>query len=227
MIDFKNLPNRDYLISKRMDSKFNKCFEIGDYRFQYKDSDAIQGLRNNKNIILFGKIINSKSPYETADEILDKLLESDNLIDLINNSKKLAGRFIIVYFSKEGFFIIPDASASIHVAYTTSGNDLYASSNPKIIGDINSFKESVVSEGIKASAAETYPLPYDMSMYDNIKFVIPNHYLDLNSRRTVRYYPLTRVEGVPTNEAVEISSELIGNIIKGYYSKHKLSLPLT
>ena len=57
-------------------------------------------------------------------------------------------------------------------------------------------------------------LPYDMSMYDNIKFVIPNHYLDLNSRRTVRYYPLTRVEGVPTNEAVEISNELIGNIIR-------------
>ena len=227
MIDFKNLPNHDYLISKKMDSKFNKCFEIDGYKFQYKDSDAIKGLRNDKNIILFGKIINSKSPYETADEILDKLLESDNLIDLINNSKKLAGRFIIAYFSKEGFFIIPDASASIHVAYTTLGNDLYVSSNPKIIGDINGFKESAVSQGIKASAAETHPLPYDMSMYDNIKFVIPNHYLDLNSRRTVRYYPLTRVEGVPTNEAVEISSELIGNIIKGYYSKHKLSLPLT
>ena len=39
-----------------MDSRFNKCFEMGDYRFQYKDSDAIQGLRNAKNIIIFSKV---------------------------------------------------------------------------------------------------------------------------------------------------------------------------
>ena len=29
---------------------------MGDYRFQYKDSDAIQGLRNAKNIIIFSKV---------------------------------------------------------------------------------------------------------------------------------------------------------------------------
>lgn len=227
MLLLDSLKNYNYLICKEMNSQFNKYYDIGDYKFQYKDSDAVYGVKDDKHIIIFGSIVNSRMPNYSTEEILSDLLESSSLEDLINNSKKMAGRFIIVYSSKEGFFIIPDASASIHVTYTTVGNDLYVSSNPKIIGDINNFEESYVSKVIKSSAAEGHPLPYDISMYDEIKFVIPNHFLNTKTRTITRYYPLEKVGKMSSYDAAILSSELIGNIIKGYDNKYKLSIPLT
>lgn len=76
-------------------------------------------------------------------------------------------------------------------------------------------------------ALETYPLPYDLTMYDNIKMVIPNHYLDVVNRKAVRYYPLTKSKDLSTNQVAEFTSKVLKNIIKGYIFKHKLSLPLT
>jgi len=223
----KNQKNQNYLICKEINKRFNKYYDIGDYKFQYKDLDAVLGVKDDKHVILFGRVVNSRMPNNTTEDILNELLESSSLINLIDNSKKLAGRFVIVYYSNEGFFIIPDAASSIHIAYTTIGYDLYVSSNPKIIADINNFEESILSKEIKSSGAETHPLPYDMSMYDQIKFVIPNHFLNIETRTMTRYYPLSKIKKISNKNAAIISSELLGNIIKGYKNKFKLSIPLT
>ncbi len=224
---FDDLPNRNYLICKEINNKFNKRFDIGGYKFQYKDSSASQVIKKDKNIIVFGEVINTRKFDATIYEILEELLETNNLIDLINVSKRLAGRFILVYYSREGFFIIPDASTSIIVAYTTIENELYVSSNPKIIADVCGFDESTFSKGIKKSAAESHPLPYDLTMYDNIKVVIPNHFLNVKGRTAIRYYPLSKNDDMTTTEVAELSSKIIRNTIKGYHRKHKLSLPIT
>ena len=178
-----------------------------------------------KDVVLF--LFIAIQGEQAEDEIANDLLQSENLEVLIKRYKKLAGRFIIVCHTNEGFFIIPDATASIHVTYTVQGNDLYVSSNPKIISDLNGWEESPLSKQIKSSAAETFPLPYDMSMYDEIKYVLPNHYLNCQNRKVIRYYPKDYEANIAIEKAAKISRELIHNIINGYNSRFKLSLPLT
>ncbi|NMB40789.1 MAG: hypothetical protein GX996_02505 [Firmicutes bacterium] len=219
--------NNSYLLCSQKIDDYSNCIKIYDYKFQYNNNTAIFKKQSGKEIIVFGKLINSHQHEQKDEEIVLDLLKSNNLSDLINRSRKLAGRFIIIFFSREGFFVIPDATASIHVAYTTHGENLHVSSTPKVIADLNGWKESSLSKKIKTFAAETHPLPYDMSMYDEIKYVIPNHYLDCKKRKACRFYPVTKEKNVSVEKAAKISSEIINNIIMGYHERFKLSLPLT
>lgn len=219
--------SNDFLISREKNEKYKNHYDIGDYKFQYNDSNAIKGTVDDKMIIVYGTIVNSKNYNHDNNVIIGELLESKDFTDLIERSKKMAGRYIIVYNSSEGLFILPDSISSIQVAYTVLGCDLYVASNPKTIGDINGFEESIISKAIKSSADETHPLPYDVSMYDEVKFVIPNHFLNCESRKTTRYYPLIKVKETSAKTAALISSEIISNTIRGYLSKYKLSIPLT
>lgn len=218
----------NYLISKRIFKEYDNIIDIGDYKFHYNNNGyAVYSNKNKVEIIVFGRVINSHDSTQTTKDITDDLLKANNLVELIIKSKKLAGRFVIIYNSYEGFFVIPDATSSIGVAYTICNNELLISSNPKNIADILGWEESYKSKEIKSSALETYVLPYDLTMYDNIKFVIPNHYLNCKTGKVIRYYPLEKTEKITIDEAAEITRERLITIILGYYKNYKLSLPLT
>lgn len=217
----------DFLISKERYNNFSKYYDFGNYKFQYNDLEATSETVNDRTIIIFGTIVNSHDYNYSKNDIMNHLLDSKDFFDLINISKKMAGRFVIVYSSKEGLFVLPDAVSSIQVAYDIVGQDLIISSNPKIIADINNYEESMVSKQIKSSAAETHPLPYDMTMYDEVKFVIPNHYLNCENRKVYRYYPINEVKKMTVDEVAKKSAELLENIISGYISNNRLSIALT
>lgn len=221
------LKNNNFLLCKERNSDFINDYDIGGFKFQYHDRDAVFTSDDKKSVILFGTIVDSENYNTSSDDIAHGLLNSKDFSDLIGKSKKLAGRYVIVYCSDEGLFVLPDATASIQVAYSISSNDLYVSSNPKIIADMNKWQESPLSIKIKNSAHETHPLPYDMSMYDQVKFVIPNHYLDCNAQKMIRYYPLVKTEEITVDAAASISCKSVNNIILGYMKKYRLSLPLT
>ena len=221
------MKNNNYIISKSITNIFSKYIEIGEYKFQYENDNVISGKIKDKSIIIFGRFVNSHNYKDTDEDIINDLLKSVDVLDLIDKSKKLAGRFIIIFDYGEGLFIIPDATATIHASYTIKENELYISSNPKIIANINNWEESLTSRKIKSCAADIHPMPYDMTMYDEIKFVIPNHYLDCEKRNVKRYYPLEKVEDISVEKAAEITNKLLENISKGYNKRYKLSLPLT
>ena len=64
-------------------------------------------------------------------------------------------------------------------------------------------------------------------MYNEIKHVIPNHYLDCIKRETVRYYPCQKEDKLSLEEAAQKTSLMIRQIIRGYSEYNKLALPLT
>lgn len=221
------ITDNSYILCKNRIDKFKNTINIGKYKFQYGNTNVVHKEISGKAIIIFGRFVDSHDHKKTDEEIALDLLKANSLDELINMSKKLAGRYVLVYNSNEGLFVIPDTMSSIHVAYTIVGNDLFVSSNPKTIADINGWEESSISKKIKSSAGNTHPLPYDLTMYDEIKFVIPNYYLDCKKRSVKRYYPLHKKGVITVDEAAEISTKLTNNIISGYYDRYKLSIPLT
>lgn len=220
------LKDRNYFISKKVNERFKKNIDVGDYKFQYNDRNAFFCKSEEKTIIIFGFAVDSLNSDRTIQEIASELIQSQNVIELVSKSKKLAGRFVIVYKSGQDFIVLPDATASIHVAYTIQ-NELKISSNPKLIADNSGYNESEKSKEIKSEAAEMHPLPYEMSMYDEIKLVNANHYLDCRKRIGVRYYPLEKKDSIKLDDASRSTIELLSNIAKGYIKNSLLSIPLT
>lgn len=217
-----------YLISRQSNDGFNRKIQIADYYFQYNsNSNAIFKRCGDREIIVFGKVVSSSDCMQSESDIADELLQSISLDDLLFRMRTLAGRFVTVYFSGKELYVIPDAAASIHVTYTLKEYDLFVSSNAKIIADHLGWEESAESKSIKSCASPSHSLPYDLSMFDQIKHVIPNHYLNCGERKIVRFYPSRCEDSIGIDQAVRESVRIIGNIITAYHHKYELALPLT
>ncbi len=217
-----------YLICESRIDTFTNCIDIGvnNLKLHYEATSIIKKELNGRVVILLGRFIDSSDPEVEEEQIAECLVKSEDVGTMIEKSRGLAGRFVILYATGGCLFILPDAIASIPVTYTTE-NELFIASNPKFIADIVGWSESAISKEIKSKAAPTHPLPYDLTMYDQMKKVPPNHFFDCESRRAVRYYPVKRETSLPAEYVAQLSSTLLKNIVIGYHKRFRLSLPLT
>jgi asparagine synthetase B (glutamine-hydrolysing) len=217
-----------YILCKRRLDRFANCVDVGidNIKLQYNNAHVVRKKQSGKSLVLVGRFVDGEDYNRDEEQIADELLNSNGLDDLLEKSKSLSGRFVIIYTSGKQLLILPDATASIPVNYSVIG-DLCVSSNPKIIADINGWQESNVSKKITSSGDPTQPLPYDMTMYDQIKMVPPNHFFECEARTVIRHYPLEKRDPVTVDMAATIASKLLMNIITGYHKQFRLSLPLT
>lgn len=219
--------DKHFFLSKKKNQRFKNRIYFGEYLFQYNDIKPVHYLKDNKEIILFGFAIDSHNSNRSMEKIAEYLV-SPSILQLINKSRTLAGRFIIFYKDeKDELYVIPDATCSIQVSYTESKYELVLSSNPKIIADFLGIDESKVSRLIKSSAKEMHPLPYQLTMYDEIKVIIPNNYFRFSDRKLIRYYPNEKGKYITSCEAAKVSVDLLRNIIAGFIRHKKISIPLT
>lgn len=217
-----------FLLTKEENQLFNNSIKIGDFYLYYNDFKVFSDKSNNSQIVLLGNFVDSHNPARSQKEIINELIELSSFNEIINKSKKLAGRFIIFHYNQLKLHILPDATASIQVSYSTKSEVLFASSHPKIIA--NKMNENISEQAldIQMKSEQNLIMPYDRTVYDNIRYVIPNHYLEFINQTSVRYYPLKIESNVSIEKAVHITSHQVKSILKGYNNLFgKLSLPLT
>ena len=219
--------DKSYFLAKHRNTRYRYSVQIGQFLFQYNDKEPFVKTVNNKTVLLFGVVVDSHGTLRDVSEVASFLIKSQNIMELIDNSKRLAGRFIICFSMNDELYFLPDASCSIPVSYTTPNYEVAVSSNPKIIADCFGYQESRISIEIKSQADPMYPLPYDLSMYDEIKIVIPNHYLDCKLQSVIRYYPSRACRPKTTSQIVRESAEILSVIAEEYSRHFKLSIPLT
>ena len=230
-MDIKELrPNYDYVLAAEKFDQYEYSEKIADQFFQYNNSAKFHIYKDkNKKIILFGDVINAKNCDIDEESILNSYGTKNSWREILEESKYLAGRYILIYSSQKNIYLLPDPAATIQVSYTL---DPYTktpvvAAYAKVIADKLGFKESERSKEILNSAADLQPLHNDLTMYDEIKLVLPNYYFDFKNREAVRFFPITKQEKISYDEALEISDKYLMRLFKCLHKKHKISLPLT
>lgn len=218
----------DYLVKRNRDKRFEHASELGSLVFNYDMQELYtQSEFLGKRIILYGKIIDSRHAELTAKEIAADLLKAKDIEELLTYSRYLAGRYIIFFTTEEKIWILPDATSSVPVYYTVKGYETLVSSSQKVIADSLNLEVSETALKIKASAEEQQPLPYDSAMFDEMKAVIPNHYLDVIEQKTVRYFPSYKLQEKTVDEVVDETIRLKQNVVDNYMSDRDLVIPNT
>jgi len=220
--------NFDYVLSKSQFNNFNYSMDIGKYKFNYDRKDTVSAISGDKKIILFGDFLDSKYPDETHKQVASKLVETNSIQELIDLSKYLAGRFIILFkLTDENIVVLTDPTCTVPAYYSTRPNKFMVSSSQKVIADYLNVQKSGVAVEIKNSAEEQQPLPYDMTMYEEIKIIIPNHYLECSSQEVSRFFPISMLSKHSLNDTVRQTIDLTKNIIAYFSNKYKLAIPMT
>lgn len=190
----------------------------------------IQGARTNDvEVIIIGECVDVRDGHD-AEKISEGLcsLDGEAFVAEIEN---LCGDYVIFRLDHGDVRVYGDA---IHMMSVYYGINKYAgvvaSCESLIVDDAS--KISPMSAKVLAGAYESGRyLAGDMTMYDDVKALLPNHYLSVNEARSVRYFPREDLKVVRTESEVDAiiddTMQMVERCIRQFAKRMKFASPLT
>ena len=176
---------------------------------------AVYGLATD---VISGK--SSNIAYEIAENCR-------NIQDVVEYEKKLGGKYILLFKNGEQYYVQGDATCSIPIFYNTSDTFL-CSSNYNYILNFKGYCVDNEFALIRKSGDISQAMPYDITPYKHIKQLIPNHYLDINKKSSIRFVNSAKKQkAISVEEATDIVAPMIENLLNFYFQKYKIYCPIT
>lgn len=217
-----------YLFSQEAYPNFEHTINFENYYFQTNVEGIAVSEKNRQKLLLFGQALHINDTEFTLDDIAEKLNASIDIASLIDASKYLLGRFVVVAQFDGQLYILPDATGTIPVNYYVAGEEFAVSSNMSLLRDLFNLELSDKAIAIKEGALEQqHPMPNDLTVYQQVKNVLPNHYLDVTAKQSKRFFPLQKLPETSVDEAINQTSQIIDRILKKVLEKEKVAIPLT
>ncbi len=204
-----------------------QSFQLKDDMFLYShpDLEIITFKDSIKQLVLLGLIFDPYDHHKTNKDILVDIVNGTSTFeDFIVYIKKYSGRFVFIYIDKNNTNILSDAVGLREVYYCTTQNKIICGSQPNLI---NTFSEPVLGISSDPEIQKYYntviaverkgDAPYwigDETYYNNIKHLLPNHYLNVESLKSYRYWPNKSIKKIDLDEAVNISCAYLEGILK-------------
>lgn len=187
----------------------------------------------NRSIYLLGYIIDPYNPSFDDSQIMEYVInESKTADELFLNIADKCGRFVVIVKIEEDFRIFGDTCGLRQVFYhVDKRNSVWCSSQPHIIAqqvgiDVNKVVESDLHKATLFKTQEHW-YPGDITLFDNIFHLTPNHYFDINSKRLIRYWPRERLRPISISECIPKVSALLSGIIEGAVHRFNIAFAIS
>jgi hypothetical protein len=186
-------------------------------------------------VILIGHAYDPFHPNYREEDIMNSLTgKFTDLMTFINATSHLAGRWVIIFQSNEGIYIFTDPCGFRQVFYASDGNQFCCASQPELINtnlelfldtddDLINFLLS------KDFAREESAWIGSRTIYKGCYHLLPNHYLELNSFKQVRFFPLTfnTIEENKVNETIEFVAIILKGTMAAIINRNNIAMALT
>lgn len=216
---------RQFIMGMERANKFLDWEErmIGDQFFLYNHPDLEVSCikRGETEIYLLGFILDPYHPQLTNQAILEEImLNSKNFDQVVSITEKYSGRWVLIWKDSLGVKIMNDACGARQVFFYTGEKGVWCGSQPAILAyELELEKEEqpelvqfINSEAYKKTNYDWYG---DITIFKNLWHLLPNHYLDLNSLETKRFWPRKELTPLDTLNAVKEASRILEGTLKG------------
>jgi hypothetical protein len=187
-----------------------------------------------KTILLLGFILDPENPQASDREILNALMP--NLVsstELFMQTARFGGRWILIADDGSTVVLFHDAAGLRQVFYTDVGStqQLWCASQPATLAEIlrlqvdGDAQDFITSPEIRRN--REYWWPGDSSLYKEVKHLLPNHYLDLETGRCYRYWPNRNLTRLSLDTVVEACSSVLRGLLAGAVNRFNLVVSLT
>jgi len=172
------------------------------------------------SITVIGYIVDGRSPELDTPAIIEQLASAlDSAADVFALTAPLGGRWIMIVDTAEATIAFTDPIGFRQLVFTTAGSDLVLASQPALIAEeLDLAPWDAAVEGFVAQQVRRdfeFWWPGDATLYENVRQLIPNHYLDLRTRDVHRFWPTGELEDV--TDFAEAASRL-GALLQGQVS---------
>lgn len=201
---------------------------FGPYAILTDGRTPIQTAQNsNASVLVLGYAVNVHTG--SADNLAEELIADVNTPEeLIEREKKLGGKYIILFQFQHNYSCISDATSSLPLFYTFQNGEMYCASNYKILADRFQLTPDKGFQKIRDCSDISQAMPYDITIYGEIRQLLPNHMLSLTENKILRFVNISNSSDTLTSEmAAEQTLPYIMNLAKYYASITKINCPIT
>ncbi len=225
---------KQYIIAeKEIDCPFqHNVFALDHYFYLYAHKELIvtELSQNGTRLILLGDLLDWKFPQKGNSDILIDLITAD-FSDLLNNSSRYAGRFVLIHIHEGVIRLMHDATACRKIYYIKRKKFMCAS-QPHLLARIAGVSKTRNSEKLKFYQSNDYHYLNNadignMTLYDEILQLLPNHYLNLNDQTISRYWAKNIKCGLTLNETADLCANMLKGYIKSISNRYPVMLPVT
>ena len=206
------------------------------YLTVHPDLNTYKADYENKSITLLGYILDYRNPEANDSEIINILIRELSNCDSLDNffecTYTFGGRWVLIVNDGNEIRLFNDATGLRQVFYTniSLSKDVWCGSQPGIIAEalnIDIDKESLEFIELLKKNDKQYWWPGDGSPYREIKHLLPNHYLNLETGLYHRYWPDRYLKSLPLKESVKKCSKILQGFMESAHNRFGLALTLT
>lgn len=181
---------------------------------------------NQRELALIGLCVDAYGELR-CDDIPNWFLsqKSESIVELYRYFDRFSGKFVAIYSEYDNIFVWGDASCSIPISYSQNDSQICLSSIDHLTAQYLGSPEDPYGKQIRLGSNFSQGMPGDLTPYRNVRILLPNHYLDLQSMIPVRV-PVCIPSKKP-EEIISSSHTLIRNIARAYADQYQIVCPLT
>ena len=188
-------------------------------------------VEKKSSAILLGYCIHNEYPEYSNKQLLQLILNrSHEKIDF-SFIDRLGGRFVLILKNRKGNIILNDPCALRSVFCHKTDDCFYIASQPNIIKVHTPLrlKQAYVDFISPQFVLENkeYWLPGSACMFENVKRLLPNHYLDLKRFDFIRFWPTRPLAKTVLKEAKIKAFDCLRKSMKAVVNRYSLAISLT
>lgn len=187
-----------------------------------------------RELTLIGHILDPLSPEATNTDILRALLRHfASRESLIAATDRCGGRWLLVAVNADESFLFHDALGLRQAFYTdpVETGALWVMSQAGLASEMLSLTpdeqalDYMDTQTFRRTSESRFPAA--ASTFKGLKHLLPNHWLDLRTARSRRYWPSVPLAGVTPESAIDRLCTLLSGQIRAAAARFDLALSLT
>jgi hypothetical protein len=187
-----------------------------------------------KSLTLLGYILDPLHPgaddSAVVKELLPRLCSEAEPVESLQSVNRFGGRWILIVDNGTHVRLLNDALAQRQIYYTSSQVEgrTWCASQPGILATLLHLefsKEAADFVETQKKAGQTeYWFPNDLTPYDGIKLLLPNHYLEWTSARQKRFWPCDNSGHLQMGEAAKAGAGLLRGMMSSAANRFPLEI---
>lgn len=203
----------------------------------HPDLNSLQIRSHDKSLTLLGYILDPLN-QEADDsvvvkELLPQLCSESEPVKSLQSINRFGGRWILIADNGTDIRLVSDALAQRQIYYTCPQvqGKTWCASQPGILASLLQLEPGKEAadfvETQKNGGQAEYWFPNNLTPYDEIKLLLPNHYLDLISGRAQRFWPCDKLGQSSIRAAAEAGADLIRGMVASAANRFPLEVLIT
>lgn len=209
------------------------CIRITSNFFLYTHIDLVTTVieKDTFKMVLLGDIFDYEYSNKTNSDILEDIIDQ-NFEAVIKKLSKYTGNFVLFHKMNDKIEIVHDPTATKKIYYCHNKEGVWCASQPHLLARILKLKKTSNESKLAYYNSDVFhrlanASVGDTTIYDDIRQVLPNHYIDVSEFKVHRFWPYEKKKHLALGEVVEICAEMIRGYVESIAKRYNIMLPIT